>query len=130
MSDTHLEPESALTPKERDMHRALISLIEEAEAIDWYNERIAVASDGQLRRILSHNADEEKEHMVMLLEWIRRRDSAFDETLRTYLFTTQDIVEVEAESEGRSTSTDKKDGSEIAGNRSHWTVGSLKSRTS
>lgn len=127
MPDPHLEPESELTPKERDMHRALISLIEEIDAVDWYNERIAVASDEELKRVLIHNANEEKEHAAMLLEWLRRRDSVWDDRLRTYLFTKQDIVAEEAEAEGRAPSGDAAT-SPGASRASRWTVGSLKGR--
>lgn len=128
MPDPHLEPESELTPKERDMHRAVISLIEEIDAVDWYEERIAVVSDAALRRLLIHNADEEKEHAAMLLEWIRRRDSAWDERLRTYLFTSQDIVAEEAEAEGKSPSDGGAGASQGARRAPRWTVGSLKGR--
>ncbi|MDR0966002.1 MAG: ferritin [Myxococcales bacterium] len=126
MSDDHRESDAALKPQELDMHRAIISLIEEAEAVDWYNERIALASDEQLRRLLSHNANEEKEHLSMLLEWIRRRDNAFDENLRTYLFTTKDILEIEADSEGGGESGESSGGA--SGKPPRWTVGSLKDR--
>jgi len=69
------------------MHRALVSLMEEFEAVDWYNQRIHAGNDGELRAILQHNRDEEKEHAAMLLEWVRRRDPAFDKELRDWLFT-------------------------------------------
>jgi ferritin-like protein len=74
------------------MHRAIVSLMEELEAIDWYQQRMDATHDGELRDILRHNRDEEKEHAAMVLEWIRRRDSAFDAKLREYLFTEGSIV--------------------------------------
>jgi uncharacterized protein len=78
-----------------DQHRAIVSLMEELEAIDWYDQRIDAADDEELRRILAHNRDEEKEHAVMLLEWIRRRDPALDKNLRKYLYREGAIAEIE-----------------------------------
>jgi hypothetical protein len=77
------------------MARAVHSLMEELEAMDWYRQRVDVSDDEALRRILAHHAEEEKEHAAMLLEWIRRHDPEWDKHLRTYLFTTADIIEVE-----------------------------------
>jgi ferritin-like protein len=82
-----------------DLHRALVSLQEELEAIDWYNQRAVATSNRELAAILEHHRDEEKEHAVMLLEFIRRHDAKFDEHLHTYLFTQEPIVEVEREAE-------------------------------
>ena len=89
------ESEDALTPATRDMHRALVSLMEELEAVDWYQQRIDAAGDGELKEILRHNRDEEKEHAAMVLEWIRRRDPSFDEVLRAFLFTERPITALE-----------------------------------
>jgi uncharacterized protein len=89
------EAVEALTPKTRDMHRAIISLMEELEAIDWYQQRIDAAGDDELKDILRHNRDEEKEHAAMVLEWIRRRDPSLDEVLRTFLFTERPITALE-----------------------------------
>jgi len=80
-----------------DNHRAVVSLMEELEATDWYEQRVDAAADGELRGILKHNSDEEKEHASMLLEWLRRRDAKWDENLRTYLFTDKPILSVEEE---------------------------------
>jgi ferritin-like protein len=85
------EPYELLSDETRDMHRAIISLMEELEAVDWYNQRIDVCKDDELRKILIHNRDEEKEHAAMTLEWIRRRDKKFDEELKEYLFT-DDVI--------------------------------------
>ncbi|RUO56370.1 MULTISPECIES: encapsulin-associated ferritin-like protein [Pseudidiomarina] len=85
------EPYELLSDETRDMHRAIISLMEELEAVDWYNQRIDVCKDDELRKILIHNRDEEKEHAAMTLEWIRRRDKKFDEELKEYLFT-EDVI--------------------------------------
>ena len=85
------EPFELLSEETRDMHRAIVSLMEELEAVDWYNQRIDVCKDDELRKILIHNRDEEKEHAAMTLEWIRRRDKVFDEELKEYLFTEEVI---------------------------------------
>lgn len=81
------EAAEALSAETRDMHRAIISLMEELEAVDWYNQRMDACKDPELRGILKHNRDEEKEHAAMVLEWIRRHDPMFDKQLRDYLFT-------------------------------------------
>src|SRR6202035_754594 len=80
-----------------DHHRAMTSLCEELEAIDWYDQRLKATSDASLAAVLAHNRDEEKEHASMTLEWLRRRDTALDGHLRTYLFTSEPITELEAE---------------------------------
>jgi ferritin-like protein len=89
------EREERLKPETRDMHRAVVSLMEELEAIDWYQQRMDVAHDDELRAILRHNRDEEMEHAAMVLEWIRRRNPTLDGKLRPYLFTSGSIVERE-----------------------------------
>ncbi len=71
------EREEVLSARTRDLHRAIVSLQEELEAVDWYQQRVDAAEDPELKRILEHNRDEEKEHAMMLLEWIRRHDVAF-----------------------------------------------------
>jgi len=76
-----------------DMHRAIVSMMEELEAIDWYNQRADACSDPDLRAILEHNRDEEKEHAAMLFEWIRRKDSTFSRQLKDYLFTETPIAD-------------------------------------
>jgi ferritin-like protein len=82
-----------------DHHRAVTSLCEELEAVDWYDQRVKATSDASLAEVLAHNRDEEKEHASMTLEWLRRRDPKLDQHLRTYLFTTGSILEIEAEAE-------------------------------
>jgi len=86
------EPVEELSAETRDMHRAIVSLMEELEAADWYNQRADACKDPVLRAILVHNRDEEKEHASMLLEWIRRRDPAFSTQLTDYLFTDTPIA--------------------------------------
>lgn len=81
-----------LSDATRDMHRAVVSLVEELEAVDWYNQRVDACGDSDLKAILAHNRDEEKEHAAMLLEWIRRQDPKFDKELKDYLFTEKAIA--------------------------------------
>jgi ferritin-like protein len=85
------EPVDELSSETRDMHRAIVSLMEELEAIDWYSQRMDACKDQELKSILRHNRDEEKEHAAMVLEWIRRRDPEFSVQLKDYLFTTKPI---------------------------------------
>lgn len=80
------EPIDKLSVETMDMHRAITSLMEELEAVDWYNQRVDAVSDPDLKKILAHNRDEEKEHAAMVLEWIRRQDSKMDKELRSALF--------------------------------------------
>ena len=95
-TDLH-ENTDLLTRETREMHRALVSLIEELEAVDWYAQRVDASEDEELKEILAHNRDEEKEHACMALEWIRRHDAKFDEYLRTFLFRSEDESIVAAE---------------------------------
>jgi uncharacterized protein len=88
------EPIDELSDVTRDMHRAIVSLMEELEAIDWYNQRADACKDAELKAILEHNRDEEKEHASMVLEWIRRRDPQFSTQLKDYLFTVKPIAHV------------------------------------
>ena len=81
-----------LSDETRGMHRAITSLMEELEAVDWYNQRVDACKGSDLKAILAHNRDEEKEHASMVLEWIRRKDPTFDKELRDYLFTDKSIV--------------------------------------
>jgi ferritin-like protein len=81
--------------------RALKSLQEELEAVDWYNQRVQATSDDQLKRILAHNRDEEIEHAMMALEYLRRINPVFDKHMRTYLFTEGDILEIEEKAEDK-----------------------------
>jgi len=88
-----------LRPQTIDQHRALVSIQEELEAVDWYNQRADATDDAALAAVLAHNRDEEKEHAVMTLEWLRRGDPVLDRHMRTYLFTEGDITEIEHEAE-------------------------------
>ena len=86
------EPTEALSQKTIDMHRAIVSLIEELEAVDWYQQRVDACRDAELKAILAHNRDEEKEHAAMVLEWIRRNDPSFSKELKEYLFTEKPLA--------------------------------------
>ena len=87
------EPVDKLSPETMDFHRAVVSLIEELEAVDWYNQRVDACTDPDLRGILAHNRDEEIEHAAMTLEWIRRKNPVFDKELREALFKTGPITD-------------------------------------
>jgi hypothetical protein len=89
------EPVDQLSEKDRNFVRALNSLKEEIEAIDWYHQRVAASQDQQLAKIMAHNRDEEIEHACMTLEWLRRNMSGWDKELKTYLFSEGDITELE-----------------------------------
>lgn len=86
------EPVDELSHETRDMHRAMVSLMEELEATDWYNQRADACKDADLQAILVHNRDEEKEHAAMLMEWIRRHDPMFSAKLKEFLFTEKPIA--------------------------------------
>ncbi len=86
------EDARALKPETIDRHRAIVSLGEELEAIDWYDQRVDATQDEALKQVIAHNRDEEKEHAAMTLEWLRRHDPQLDAALRTYLFVEGSIV--------------------------------------
>jgi ferritin-like protein len=115
------EPEDRLTPETIDRHRAIVSIQEELEAIDWYDQRAAATTDPELAAVLAHNRDEEKEHAAMTLEWLRRHDPVLDRHLRTYLFTTAPVTEIEAEAEAGGT-----EGSGAAGEEGSFGIGGRK----
>jgi len=95
-SETLHEDPAILGPAVVDRHRAIVSVMEELEAVDWYDQRAAATADDELRAVLTHNRDEEKEHAAMALEWLRRQDPVFDAHLRKYLFTEGPIGDREA----------------------------------
>ena len=101
-SDTYHESLDLLTADRANMHRPIVSLTEELEAIDWYQQRADACSDPQLKDVLLHNKNEETEHATMLMEWIRRPNDHFSEMMRKYLFTEQPITGIEkgAETDG------------------------------
>lgn len=95
-SETLHEDPAKLGPEVIDRHRAIVSLMEELEAVDWYDQRAKATANAELRSILEHNRDEEKEHAAMALEWLRRNDPKMDEHLRTFLFKEGPITGIEA----------------------------------
>jgi ferritin-like protein len=102
-SDSYHEPLDKLSSTTQDMHRALVSLQEELEAVDWYQQRADACVDAELKAILLHNMREEIEHAAMVLEWLRRRHPDFEKNLRTYLFKEAPILDIEAVDMGRTT---------------------------
>jgi ferritin-like protein len=98
-SETLHEDAGTLGPEVIDQHRAIVSLMEELEAVGWYNQRAKATTNPELRAILEHNRDEEKEHAAMVLEWLRRGDAKLAQHLRTYLFTEAPVTEIEAVAE-------------------------------
>lgn len=98
MTDYH-EPPQQMSEQDRDYVRALRSLIEEVEAVDWYQQRIASSDNEELKAILSHNRDEEMEHACMTLEWLRRNMPGWDARMHTYLFTEGDITSIGEDSD-------------------------------
>ena len=98
-----------MSEETRNFSRALKSLQEELEAVDWYNQRVEATKDDQLRRILAHNRDEEIEHAMMVLEWIRRNNPVFEKNVKTYLSKTGPITELEAAEKGESAEGAKPD---------------------
>lgn len=95
MAEPYHEPIELIPEEERDYHRAMVSMIEEFQAIDWYHQRATATKDKELRGILEHNRDEEKEHASMLLEWLRRRDEALSKELKAYIDSEGDLLELE-----------------------------------
>jgi ferritin-like protein len=94
-SESLHEDPARLGPEVIDRHRAIVSLMEELEAVDWYDQRARATDNPALRAILEHNRDEEKEHAAMALEWLRRNDPKLDEHLKTFLFTDGPITGIE-----------------------------------
>jgi hypothetical protein len=99
-SESYHEPLELLSEGTRNLHRAIVSLKEELEAVDWYTQRAEACSDAELRSVITHNANEEIEHAMMTLEWLRRNHPIFDKNLKTYLDTTGPITGVEAAAVG------------------------------
>lgn len=124
------EPIELLSPATIDNHRAIESIMEELEAVDWYDQRVEAASDPELKGILAHNRDEEKEHAAMTLEWLRRRDAKLDEHLRTYLFTEGSVLAIEDAAEHGGGSADGDGGAGGAPSDGSLGIGSLRTSPS
>jgi ferritin-like protein len=105
-SESLHEDAGKLGPEVIDQHRAIVSLMEELEAVDWYNQRAKATGNAELRAILEHNRDEEKEHAAMALEWLRRSDPTFSQHLKTFLFTEGPITGIEATMDAAGGSAD------------------------
>jgi uncharacterized protein len=117
------EPVDKLQPDTPDIHRAVVSLMEELEAVDWYRQRADACSDEQLRAILEHNMNEEIEHASMVLEWLRRRVPKINEALKTYLFTSGDVTKLEEAVTGGEAPAQKN-----VQHQPRTTIGDLKGR--
>jgi len=120
-STTLHEPAEQLKTETINFHRAMVSVMEELEAIDWYRQRSEACTDSQLRAILEHNMNEEIEHASMALEWIRRNVPKFDEALKTYLFTTGEITKLE-----QAVTGEKKQTAQASRPSLRTTVGDMK----
>lgn len=110
------EPYEAIDEKTRDISRAITSLREELEAIDWYNQRVNTTTDQELKDIMAHNRDEEIEHAVMTFEWLRRNMGSFDEEMKTYLFTEGSLLNAEVAAMGGQSPAGSKTGGMNIGN--------------
>ncbi len=106
-SDTYHEPVEQLSETSRDLHRAIVSLMEELEAIDWYQQRAEACADAELKAILIHNQNEEAEHATMLMEWLRRHNTQFNATFKRYLFTEVPITEIEEEAKNNGNGAER-----------------------
>lgn len=125
-SNTLHEDPASLSGGAIDRHRAIVSIMEELEAVDWYDQRAEAASDPDLKQILAHNRDEEKEHAAMVLEWLRRHDDILSAQLQTYLFQDGPIVGLEALVEGRG--SDEGGGASPKRTDGSLGIGSLKGK--
>jgi len=125
-SETYHEPMDLLSEETRNMHRAIVSLKEELEAVDWYQQRAEACSDEELRGVLVHNKNEEIEHAMMNLEWIRRHSEVFDTNIKTYINAKGPILAVEKESEAASSGGGASGDSGHPPDASGLGIGSLK----
>lgn len=124
------EPLGSIRPETVDRHRAIVSIMEELEAVDWYDQRVDATDDPELAAVLAHNRDEEKEHAAMVIEWLRRHDPVFDRHLRTYLFTTGSIVDIEHEAEHGGGDEDQSgDPPVLGGGGGDLGIGDMKERS-
>lgn len=116
-SDNYHEPLELLSEDTKNTHRAIVSLMEELEAIDWYQQRAEACSDPELSAVLTHNKNEEVEHAMMTLEWLRRKVPVFDDNIGTYLNSSGPILEVEEALTGTSGASGKGEGGSGAGSK-------------
>jgi uncharacterized protein len=94
-SESYHEPIDLLSDETKNLHRAIVSLKEELDAVDWYQQRAEACTDDELRAVLLHNKNEEIEHAMMTLEWLRRRDPVVAANIGTYIGSSGPITEVE-----------------------------------
>lgn len=127
-SETFHESVDQLRQATLERHRAIVSIQEELEAVDWYDQRVDATADEELRAVLAHNRDEEKEHAMMTLEWLRRRDPELDKQMRRYLFTTGSIVGREEALEEAGEAGGARPGSASSGGDGSLGIGSLRAR--
>ncbi|MEO6599558.1 MAG: ferritin-like domain-containing protein [Polyangiaceae bacterium] len=142
-SDNYHEPLELLSEDTKNTHRAIVSLMEELEAIDWYQQRAEACTDPELAGVLTHNKNEEVEHAMMTLEWLRRKQPVFADNIATYINSSGPILEVEEQltgggnGEGGSPAKGKGEGGESkskAGSSKSYNsseslgIGSLKGR--
>ena len=126
MSSENLHaPRERLSQETLNLHFAIVSLMEELDAIDWYRQRADDAEDETLKQLLLHNMREEMEHASMLLEWIRRRDGDFERFLKTYLFTEGSILQEEKAATAEGIGKRGVEGSRSGGDAG-FTIGSLR----
>src|SRR3954469_21493430 len=133
-SDTYHEPLELLSEDTKNTHRAIVSLMEELEAIDWYQQRAEACSDPELSAVLTHNKNEEVEHAMMTLEWLRRKLPVFDDNIGTYLNSSGPIVEVEetltsgANGKGKASASERSEtrSAKAYNNSQSLGIGSLK----
>ncbi len=90
-----IEERANLSDKTLDLKRAIDSLREEVEAVNYYNQRADSTSDPELKQVLIHNANEEKEHAAMLIEWIRKNDPVFAKEFEDNLF--KEVIDTDHE---------------------------------
>jgi ferritin-like protein len=126
-SGQYHEPIELLSEETKNMQRALVSVMEELEAIDWYQQRAEACSDPDLKKILLHNKEEEMEHAMMGLEWIRRHSPSFDKQARAYLFSTGDLTNLEEKEMGEGSTGGGSSGSSSTASQSLG-IGSLRGR--
>jgi len=128
MSSENLHaPRERLSQHTLNLHFAIVSLMEELDAIDWYRQRADDADEETLKQLLLHNMREEMEHASMLLEWIRRNDSDFERFLKTYLFTEGSILQEEKAATAVGVGKAGPD-TEPCGPEPGFTIGSLRGR--
>jgi uncharacterized protein len=113
-SESYHEPAELLSEETRNLHRAIVSLKEELEAVDWYQQRAEACTDAELRAVLLHNKNEEIEHALMTLEWLRRNDDVFRGNVEIYLNSSGPITEVEKRAEADAVNTEGERGAHRA----------------